>query len=301
MQCTSHFHTVRGPCTPTHLNAEVEHYRRGRDSPARTGGALFWMLDDNWPAPSWTSLEYGGRRKLLHYEAGRFYSPVAISSYCLPSIEKCTSVAIHIASDLTTPLPKGAVLRVNMTKWADGASKVVASYPVEVGAQSGVSVTLDAAQFASGLAAAGCANVSDCFVTTRLVAPHGSQEREPESEVTLAPDNYQWLTLWRDAHLPRASLSIQTTSTGTESNGDIEVTITSDHVAPSVMVHYADPDDFGWFSDNGLLVLPGASVKITFTPRPRMSDGGNHVDANAGARQISDKSFYAVSINGASF
>ena len=61
------------------LRAEAEHYRRGRDSPAATGGSLYWMLNDNWPAPSWTSLEYGGRQKLLHFEASRMFSPIAVS------------------------------------------------------------------------------------------------------------------------------------------------------------------------------------------------------------------------------
>lgn len=41
-------------------------------------GALYWQLNDNWPVASWSSLEYGGKWKHLHYQARRFYAPVAV-------------------------------------------------------------------------------------------------------------------------------------------------------------------------------------------------------------------------------
>lgn len=39
-------------------------------------GTLYWQLNDTWPVASWSSLEYGGAWKLLHYFARRFYQPV---------------------------------------------------------------------------------------------------------------------------------------------------------------------------------------------------------------------------------
>lgn len=38
-------------------------------------GTLYWQLNDNWPAASWSSIEYGGKWKALHYAAARFYAP----------------------------------------------------------------------------------------------------------------------------------------------------------------------------------------------------------------------------------
>ncbi|WP_261818071.1 glycoside hydrolase family 2 protein [Vibrio gallicus] len=38
-------------------------------------GLLYWQLNDNWPVSSWSSLEYSGRWKQLHYHAKRFFSP----------------------------------------------------------------------------------------------------------------------------------------------------------------------------------------------------------------------------------
>lgn len=39
-------------------------------------GTLYWQLNDTWPVASWSSLEYGGAWKLLHYAARRFYRNV---------------------------------------------------------------------------------------------------------------------------------------------------------------------------------------------------------------------------------
>ncbi|MBE6382937.1 MAG: hypothetical protein E7049_08010 [Lentisphaerae bacterium] len=46
----------------------------------RCMGTLYWQLNDNWPVASWSSLEYGGKWKPLHYAAKRFFAPVAIMS-----------------------------------------------------------------------------------------------------------------------------------------------------------------------------------------------------------------------------
>ena len=44
-------------------------------------GTLYWQLNDNWPVCSWSSLEYGGKWKLLHYQMKRSYGPVLVSIY----------------------------------------------------------------------------------------------------------------------------------------------------------------------------------------------------------------------------
>jgi beta-mannosidase len=54
----------------------VEHWRRNR---SRVGGALYWQLNDCWPAASWSSIDCYGRWKALHYAAKRFYAPVLLS------------------------------------------------------------------------------------------------------------------------------------------------------------------------------------------------------------------------------
>src|SRR4029077_10425177 len=56
----------------------VEHFRR---SMPRTMGALYWQLNDCWPVFSWSSLEFGGAWKALHYAAKRFFAPALVSAH----------------------------------------------------------------------------------------------------------------------------------------------------------------------------------------------------------------------------
>ncbi len=55
----------------------VEHWRRHR---GRCMGAIIWQLNDCWPVASWSSVDYYGRWKALHYAAKRFFAPVMISA-----------------------------------------------------------------------------------------------------------------------------------------------------------------------------------------------------------------------------
>nr|CAD7416536.1 unnamed protein product [Timema cristinae] len=72
------------------IKTESEHYRRGRgvftsEGQGRTMGAMYWQLNDVWQAPSWASIEFDGRWKMLHYYAKNFFAPVLISPYISPA------------------------------------------------------------------------------------------------------------------------------------------------------------------------------------------------------------------------
>ncbi|MBQ7925906.1 MAG: glycoside hydrolase family 2 protein [Lachnospiraceae bacterium] len=54
----------------------VEHFRRNR---GRCMGAVIWQLNDCWPVASWSSIDYCGRWKALHYYEKRFFAPILLS------------------------------------------------------------------------------------------------------------------------------------------------------------------------------------------------------------------------------
>jgi beta-mannosidase len=70
----------------------VEHWRRHMD---RVAGTLYWQLNDCWPVASWSSLDYVGRWKALHYAARRFYAPLMLSIEDKPPV-----CGIYLTSDL---------------------------------------------------------------------------------------------------------------------------------------------------------------------------------------------------------
>lgn len=68
------------------IKTETEFYRRNRfidpeTKLGRTMGALYWQLNDVWQAPTWASIEYGGKWKMLHYFARRFFFPIQVMPY----------------------------------------------------------------------------------------------------------------------------------------------------------------------------------------------------------------------------
>lgn len=69
----------------------VEHWRRNR---GRCMGATYWQLNDCWPVASWSSIDYYGRWKALHYTAKRFFAPILVSA-----CEEGTAVSLHVTNE----------------------------------------------------------------------------------------------------------------------------------------------------------------------------------------------------------
>ena len=73
----------------------VEHWRR---HPDRVAGILYWQLNDCWPVASWSSLDYFGRWKALHYSARHFYAPLMLSIEDNPPEQ-----GVYVSNDLLEP------------------------------------------------------------------------------------------------------------------------------------------------------------------------------------------------------
>lgn len=65
-------------CQSEGVRYAVEHYRRNR---GRCMGALYWQLNDIWPAVSWSSIDCSGTWKALHYAAKKFFESIHLSAY----------------------------------------------------------------------------------------------------------------------------------------------------------------------------------------------------------------------------
>ena len=72
----------------------AEHWRRAMP---KSMGCLFWQYNDTWPGATWSSVDYFGRWKALHFLARRFYLPLLVSGLEIPHRGE---VAIHVTSDL---------------------------------------------------------------------------------------------------------------------------------------------------------------------------------------------------------
>lgn len=84
----------------------VEHMRRNRNN-FRCMGTIYWQLNDCWPVASWSSIDYYGRRKALHYIAKRFYQNVLLSA-----LYDDKSTVVSLTNDLLNPVTKTVYYKI---------------------------------------------------------------------------------------------------------------------------------------------------------------------------------------------
>ncbi|KAL0955665.1 hypothetical protein HGRIS_001892 [Hohenbuehelia grisea] len=79
--------------------AQVAWYRRGAGLGENNLGALVWQLNDIWQGASWSSIEYSGRWKVLHYGETGVFSPVTVYPFWWANNE---TLEVVVASDRWT-------------------------------------------------------------------------------------------------------------------------------------------------------------------------------------------------------
>jgi beta-mannosidase len=115
----------------------VEHWRRNRNG-NHCMGTLYWQLNDCWPVISWSSLDYYGRWKALHYAARRFFAPLLVSMFTKNEIihvyvinDTAESLSTSIAFTLGTYDGK-TIAEKNMTVTVPASSALcVCEVPVQ--------------------------------------------------------------------------------------------------------------------------------------------------------------------------
>ena len=125
--------------------SQIEFYRRGSALPERQLGSLYWQLEDQWQAPTWASIEYDGRWKVVHYVAKDIYSPVIISAFRNVTNE---DMEIWVISDLWDGI--SATVNLTWVDWEGNSLNVSMEAPhdIHVGAINGtkiISTNLDTA------------------------------------------------------------------------------------------------------------------------------------------------------------
>ena len=69
-------------------------------------GTLYWQLNDSWPVVSWSSIDYYGNWKALHYQAKRAFAPILINpirqndSHNIYLISDCPDTKDHLMLEM---------------------------------------------------------------------------------------------------------------------------------------------------------------------------------------------------------
>ena len=88
-------HFVAQPDYPG-LRHQVRRRRAGAAKRRKSMGCVYWQYNDCWPCSSWSSVDYFGRWKALHYMARRFYAPLLVSG---AEDAKGRKVDLYVTSD----------------------------------------------------------------------------------------------------------------------------------------------------------------------------------------------------------
>lgn len=92
----------------------IQTWRRGKSIElGMTMGILYWQLNDVWQGSSWSSIEYSGRWKSLHYVAKREFAPFIISILERKDNE---AVQVYAVSDVNEDLQVDIVFELRRTK-----------------------------------------------------------------------------------------------------------------------------------------------------------------------------------------
>ncbi|WMW80034.1 glycoside hydrolase family 2 protein [Undibacterium cyanobacteriorum] len=70
------------------ITLAIKHHRA---SMPRTMGSMYWQLNDVWPGASWSSIDYFGNWKALHYQARKAFAPLTVVAENLDGV---TSVSV---------------------------------------------------------------------------------------------------------------------------------------------------------------------------------------------------------------
>ena len=198
-----------------------------------TMGALYWQLNDTWPVASWSSLDYGGSWKVLHYMARRFFQPVAIAA--IPSGDG-REIRFSLVNDTTEDVTITLDLSLLTLKGERRPLRSVAAVCTPDAAVTALS--LPTTDIPDGMILA--------WTFTASNGMHGDGHH--------APGNYKAL------ELEPAGLELIVSPAG---DGGFDLDITARGLALFVLVESITP---GRYSDNGFDLASGESRSIRFTP-----------------------------------
>ncbi|CAH0340983.1 glycoside hydrolase family 2 protein [Rhizobium sp. CECT 9324] len=203
-------------------------------------GTLYWQLNDTWPVASWSSLDYGGSWKALHYMAKRFFQPVAVAA--IPS-EDGTSLTLTMVNDTLDPV----TIDANLFSLAlDGKRSPLKSVQGDCSPdRAEVLLTLDTTEIPV-----------DGLLAWEFTASNGMR-----GEGHFISGTYKSLDL-----MP-PKLSAKVTALG---DGAFEISASAEGLALFVMIESATP---GRYSDNAFDLSAGENRRIVFTPSSPLEPG----------------------------
>lgn len=201
-------------------------------------GTLYWQMNDCWPVASWSSIDYFGRWKALHYQVKESFKDVLVSIE-----EKSEQLNIFIVSDLLTS--QALTLSVSLL---DLAGKVMKHHQSKVD---------------------GPENTSQCVQTINLSELLGDMPRDTVVLKVKLSNREQVIDVKKHYFVSTKQLSLEPadiTIIRDETNHCFNISTTA--FAKSIELK---SEEAGYFSMNYFDLLPGETVNVQFFKRNQLT------------------------------
>lgn len=210
----------------------IEAHRRNRPY---CMGSLYWQLNDSWPVVSWSSIDYYGNWKALHYQGKRAFAPLLLHAF-----KEGEDLCFYTLSDELKDY-KQVTLQL---KWMDFNGKTLGKKELEGDIPANSSTLFHKEPYADW-----AKNPQNSFLLMTL--------KDRKGEV-LSEEIY-YFSYPKDQELPETKISYKVK----QQDGKCEVTLSAKQLARDIFMEI--PYQGARFTDNFFDLLPGQTRKIVIT------------------------------------
>lgn len=200
-------------------------------------GTLYWQLNDSWPVVSWSSLDYYGNWKALHYQAKRAFAPLAINT-----IEENGKLVMYALSDRLDDLEK-VTLEYELVDFSGNVLEKNSIKGLEIPSNSSTPLLSDALE-----AFVTAERKSSTFLNIKLI----------QNKKVLAENQY-YFNFTKDLALPEVKLSVKSKKV----KDGVELTLSSKTLVKDLFIEC--PVQSVRFTDNFFDLLPGEKKVVRIT------------------------------------
>lgn len=246
-----------------YITNQISIYRRGASQSQRNRGLIVWQLNDVWEGTSWSSIEYTGRWKMVHYALAKVQREMAGVV-----VHNVSADWLEVGLVYTNVLRSGEEVETGL-EWFDFyghriGQKEVVKFTVLSG-----KIGYQVVQTYQHLSRSVCSNKKKgCWLRITLTSP------SPLPPVTTywSPPQHLTPTLTHLATteklLPNLTLSLPPSAREKEKKWQVKITNTGSVTAPYVWLEHS-PNHIGYFSrdgvpENGVFLNPGEEVALDF-------------------------------------
>ena len=210
----------------------IEAHRRNRPY---CMGSLYWQLNDSWPVVSWSSIDYYGNWKAMHYQSQRAFAPVLLNAF-----KEGDDLCIYTLSD-DLQAYQNATLQL---KLMDFNGKVLSKKIVKGEVPANASAVFHKEVYN---------DLATQPTNTLLLMTLKDQKGKVLSE------EIYYFNYPKDQELPQAKVSFKVKTM----DGKCEVSLSAKQLARDIFVEI--PYQGARFTDNFFDLLPGQTKKIVIT------------------------------------